>query len=88
LEANKNGQIRAAVLTQIPESEGANLLCTPPSELTTTAVRWCDNSLVDLTNNIVAATASELFVQLVANASGNVPSCTVLPNGPFQTPGE
>jgi hypothetical protein len=88
LEANKNGQIRAAVLTQIPESENANLLCTPPSELTTTAVRWCGNSLVDLTNNIVGATAQELFVQLVANASGSVPSCAVLPNGPFQTPGE
>jgi hypothetical protein len=87
-EVNRNGQVRAAIVTQIPESENANLLCTAPSELTTTAVRWCNNSLVDLTNNIVGATAPELFVQLVTNASGSVPSCAVLANGPFVTPGE
>jgi len=87
-EVPRNGQVRAAIVTQIPESESANLLCTAPSELTTTAVRWCNNSLVDLTNNIVGATAPELFVQLVTSASGSVPSCAVLANGPFTTPGE
>jgi hypothetical protein len=87
-EVPRNGQVRAAIVTQIPESENASLLCTAPSELTTTAVRWCNNSLVDLTNSIVGATAPELFVQLVANASGSVPSCAVLANGPFETPGE
>ena len=88
LEANRNGQIRAALITSIPEAENANLLCTAPSELTTTAVRWCNNSLTDLTNNIVGAAAPELFAQLVANGAGNVPSCAVLANGPFTTPGE
>jgi len=87
-EVPRNGQVRAAIVTQIPESENASLLCTAPSELTTTAVRWCASSLVDLTNNIEGATTPELFVQLVANASGSVPSCTILANGPFATPGE
>jgi hypothetical protein len=87
-EVNRRGQVRGAIVTQIPESENANLLCTAPSELTTTVVRWCNNSLVDLTNNIVGATTPELFVHLVANASGSVPSCAVLANGPFVTPGE
>lgn len=88
LEVNRNGQVRAAIITQIPESETASLLCTAPSELTTTAVRWCNNSLVDLTNNILGASVGELFANLVANASGSVPSCAVLANGPFVTPGE
>ena len=88
LEANRSGQIRAALVTSIPESETANLLCTAPSELTTTAVRWCNASLVDLTNNILGASAPELFAQLVANGSGSVPSCAVLAQGPFTTPGE
>jgi hypothetical protein len=87
-EVPKNGQVRAAILTQIPESENANLLCTVPSELTTTAVRWCNNSLVDLTHSIVGANVAELFDQLVANGSGSVPSCAVLANGPFTRPGE
>jgi len=87
-EIPRNGTVRAAIITNIPESENANLLCTAPSELTTTAVRWCSSSLVDLTNNIVGATAPELFVQLVTNASGSVPGCDTLANGPFETPGE
>ena len=87
-EVPRNGTVRAAIITQIPESENANLLCTAPSELTTTAVRWCNASLVDLTNNILGASAPELFSQLVSNASGSVPTCAVLANGPFETPGE
>ena len=87
-EIPRNGTVRAAIITNIPESENASLICTAPSELTTTAVRWCNNSLVDLTNNILGASAPELFVQLVSNASGSVPSCAVLANGPFETPGE
>ena len=66
-EVPRNGQVRAAIVTNIPESESNSLICTAPSELTVTAVRWCANSLVDLTNNIVAATAPELFVQLAPN---------------------
>ena len=87
-EVARNGQVRAAIVTQIPESENANLICTAPSELTTTAVRWCNASLVDLTNNIVGASTPVLFAQLVINAGGSVPTCAVLANGPFVTPGE
>ncbi len=87
-DVSRNGQVRTAIITQIPESENNALLCTAPSELTTTAVRWCGNSLVDLTNNLTGATVAELFTQLVPNASGSVPSCAVLANGPFETPGE
>ena len=88
IDVNRNGAIRDAIITQIPESETASLLCTAPSELTVTAVRWCNGSLVDLTNNITGASVGELFANLVANASGSVPSCAVLANGPFETPGE
>jgi hypothetical protein len=84
----KNGTVRAAFITQIPQSETASLLCTAPSELTVTAVRWCNNSLVDLTNSITGASVPELFANLVTNGSGSVPSCAVLANGPFETPGE
>jgi len=87
-DVSRNGAVRAAIVTQIPESETASLLCTAPAELAVTAVRWCNNSLVDLTNNITGATVGELFANLVANASGSVPSCAILANGPFTPPGE
>jgi len=88
IDVNRNGAIRDAIVTQIPESETASLLCTAPAELAVTAVRWCGNSLVDLTNGITGATVGELFANLVANASGSVPSCAILANGPFTPPGE
>jgi hypothetical protein len=87
-EVGRNGQVRAAIVTQIPESENNSLICTAPSELTTTIVRWCNASLVDLTNNILGASVPELFAQIATNATGAVPSCAVLANGPFETPGE
>ena len=87
-EVRSNGQVRAAIVTQIPESEANALLCTAPAELTTTAVRWCNGSLVDLTNNIVGATVPELFAHLVANATGSVPSCAVLATMPGLPPAE
>ena len=87
-DVSRNGAVRAAIVTQIPESETASLLCTAPAELAVTAVRWCGNSLVDLTNGITGATVGELFANLVANASGSVPSCAILANGPFTPPGE
>jgi hypothetical protein len=87
-EVGRNGQVRAAIVTQIPESENNALICTAPSELTTTIVRWCNNSLVDLTNNILGASAPELFAQIATNGTGSVPTCAVLANGPFVTPGE
>jgi hypothetical protein len=86
----KNGTIFDTILTNIPEpGEGGQvLICTAPSELTVTAIRWCNDTLTDLTNNIVGGTVAELFATLVTNSSGSVPSCAVLANGPFTTPGE
>jgi hypothetical protein len=83
-----NGSIRETVITQIPESESNALICTAPSELTVTAIRWCDNTLTDLTNGVPGTTVPELYDQLVRNGTGSVPSCENLANGPFTTPGE
>ena len=90
LLVKNNGTIFSTILTAIPEpGEGGQvLICTAPSELTTTAIRWCNNVLTDMTNNIVGGTVAELFATLVTNGSGTVPSCAVLANGPFTTPGE
>ena len=87
-DVSRNGVVRGTVVTQIPESESHALICTVPAELAVTAVRWCDNALVDLTNNIPGTTVPELFAQLVNNGTGSVPSCAVLANGPFDTAGE
>jgi hypothetical protein len=88
LDVNKNGAIRAAIVTQIPQSESNALLCTAPSEVAVTTVRWCDGSIVDLTNGITGASVAELFAQLVNNGSGSVPSCAVLATMPGDTAGE
>ncbi len=90
LLVKKNGTIFSTVLTNIPEpGEGGQVLtCTVPSELTVTAVRWCNNAVVDLTNNITGGTLDELADTLVTNGTGSVPSCTDLAKGPFTTPGE
>ncbi len=90
LLVRKNGTIFDTILTAIPEpGEGGQvLICTAPSELTVTAIRWCNNTLTDLTNSVDGGTVAELFANLVPNGSGTVPSCAVLANGPFTTPGE
>jgi hypothetical protein len=89
LLVKNNGSVRASVITQIPEPGEANaLLCTAPSEVTNLAIRWCNNNLTDLTNNIVGATVPELFAQLVSKVPGTVPDCAALANGPFTPPGE
>jgi hypothetical protein len=89
LDVKANGSIRASVITQIPEPGEANAtICTAPAEVAVTAVRWCNNTLVDLTNNITGGTVAELFATLVNNGTGSVPSCATLANGPFTPPGE
>lgn len=88
IEVKNNGSVRGSIVTNIPESESNALICTEPSELTVTAIRWCDNTLLDVTNNIIGGTQSELFAVLERNGTGAVPSCEDLANGPFTTPGE
>jgi len=87
-EVKNNGSVRATVVTNIPASETNALICTEPSELTVTAIRWCGNSLTDLTNGVAGPTVMELFEKLVRNGTGSVPGCEVLAEGPFTTPGE
>jgi hypothetical protein len=90
IDVPRNGTIRASIITQTPEPGEANaLLCTAPSEVTVTSVRWCNNTLTDLTNSILGATVAELSDVLVKNATGgSVPDCATLANGPFTPPGE
>ena len=88
IEVRRNGTIRSTIIDQIPESESNALICTAPSELVTVAVRWCGNTLTDLTNKIDGPEVTELYAQLVRNGTDGVPSCAELANGPFTPPGE
>lgn len=80
--ANNSGSINGEVVTS-PEAHGGGgeELCPHLGELNgpepaveVLAARYCNASLTDLTNNIVGATAGEVFVELNA-AAGAVPSC-------------
>jgi hypothetical protein len=77
--AQKNGQINASTTTPIPEIEvpEGQELCTAPSEQAVVAVRWCNASLSDTTNNLVATTVPELFQRFIAGV-GEVPACASL----------
>lgn len=77
--SQKNGQISATTTTPIPEvetAEGAEL-CTEPSVEEVVAVRWCNASLTDTTNNLAGASVGELFQEFFSGV-GTVPSCTDL----------
>jgi len=88
-DVGNNGRVRGTVITQIPQpGENNAILCTAPSEVAVTSIRWCNNQLWDLTNNILGATVAELFDQLEPSGGGSVPGCATLANGPFTTPGE
>lgn len=75
--SQKNGLISASTTTPIPTIETATELCTEPSVQTVVAVRWCNASLTDTTNNLVGATVGELSQEFFSGV-GTVPSCTDL----------
>ena len=79
LLAKSNGTINATLTAEIPESEGGEF-CTEPAEARTVAVRWCNASLVDVTNNITGASVGELFEQLESTGTSVVvvPTCAEL----------
>ena len=79
LIAKNNGAIGATLTAAIPESEGGEI-CTEPAVEKVIAVRWCDTSLVDVTNDIVGAATGELFAQLESTGTSVVivPSCAEL----------
>ena len=85
LLASNRGTITSSILTAYPtaeENEGVPPLC-PETEGVViteeiTAIRWCNASLVDTTNNIVGASEPELFLQMKRNGASNVPDCGTL----------
>lgn len=85
LLAKNNGTINATITVEVPESHGGGEeTCTEPAESRPVAVRWCNASLVDTTNGIVGATASELFAQLARTGTAViiVPACADLIDTP------
>ncbi len=99
LFANKQGTIMSGILTAYPTVEGephtepcANIVAGGPGKNeaeiteTITAIRWCNSSVVDTTNNITGTQEPELFLQLEKGGSTAVPSCDVLQTLPTNLP--
>ncbi|TCV89635.1 hypothetical protein [Sulfurirhabdus autotrophica] len=84
LLAKNNGTINTTITVAAPESHGGGAICTEPAESRIVAVRWCNASLVDMTNGIVGATSSELFAQLARTGTSvvAVPTCAELQAAP------
>jgi hypothetical protein len=83
LIAKNNGTINTTLTAEVPESEGEEL-CTEPAVAKVITVRWCNASLVDVTNNIVGASTGELFAQLESTGTSAivVPTCAELQAAP------
>jgi hypothetical protein len=89
--AGNNGRINGTLYTSPGHGGGGEQLCphieVPGGEATqpeveVVAVRWCNASLTDTTNNIVGATAAELLGVLQKGAY-DVPTCAeILPATP------
>ena len=80
--ATNRGTITSAILTAYPTAEENPLvppLCPTVEGVTITeeitAIRWCNASLRDETNNILGASEPTLFLQIKRNGSGTVPDC-------------
>ena len=80
LLAKNNGTVNSTITVEAPESHGGGETCTEPAESQPIAVRWCNASLVDMTNGIVGASLGELFAQLARTGTSVivVPSCAEL----------
>jgi len=83
--ATNRGTITSAILTAYPTAEESELvppLCPEVEGVVMTeeitAIRWCNASLVDTTNNIVGASEPTLFLQMKRNGTGTVPDCGAL----------
>jgi hypothetical protein len=83
LIAKGNGTIGATLTAEVPESHGGEI-CTEPAETRVIAVRWCNLSLVDTTNNIVGAATGELFAQLENTGTTviDMPTCAEIQAAP------
>jgi hypothetical protein len=80
LVSNNKGSINGSFTTPVPVSGGGHEgeLCTEPAEAQVVAVRWCNVSLTDTANNLVATGPSELFQASYAGLSNAVPTCEAL----------
>jgi hypothetical protein len=91
LIARNNGAIGATLTTEVPESEhGGEEVCTEPAEARVVAVRWCNASLLDVTNSILGANTGELYAQLerTGTVAIIVPTCAELLAAPPTPPAE
>jgi hypothetical protein len=73
--AKNNGAVNTTLTTEAPEG-GGHGTCSEPAEAQTVAVRWCNASLVDETNEIVGATASDLVDTLLRTGTEVPPTPT------------
>ena len=87
LVASNRGTITSSILTAYPtpvETHGTVPLCPEVEGVVMTeeitAIRWCNATLKDTTNDSVGASEPSLFLQLKRNGSSAVPEC-----GPLAT---
>ena len=85
LVASNRGTVTSSILTAYPtaeETHGEVPLCPEVEGLVITeeitAIRWCNATLTDTTNNIVGASEPSLFLQIKRNGSSAVPECGTL----------
>jgi len=79
LLAKNNGAINGSITVEVPEG-GGEVQCNHEAgaEPQVVAVRWCNASLMDVTNNIVGATSGQLTDILLRTGDqvAPIPTCT------------
>jgi hypothetical protein len=79
LLAKNNGAISGSITVEVPEG-GGEATCNEATgaEPHTVAVRWCNMTLKDVTNNIVGATVGQLTEILLRTDAqvAPIPTCT------------
>ena len=80
LLAKNNGAINGSITVEVPEGGGGEVQCNEAAgaEPQVVAVRWCNASLMDVTNNIVGATSGQLTDILLRTGDqvAPIPTCT------------
>lgn len=75
--ANNSGAISSEILVapEAPHVPGGGHLCPEALVQAVIAARYCDASLMDVTNTLVGATVSEVYEELARGVAVAVPSC-------------
>jgi len=87
--SNNSGRINGSATTAVHESHGGGEGLCPEigatngeggqqPEVEVLAIRWCNATLTDTTNNIIGTTKSELFEEFVPGGDIPIPSCNQL----------